>query len=258
VARRKKYMDDFQKREGGAINGLRPKTAFKAGLLTGLGIMFVIGFFVLLGFFINSKMDKNKTSEGDNNNAIVNENTNDTSGAPLQPFNASTDWYKGNKNAKITLIEFSDLECPYCSRFNDTVNQLVKEYGDKIRTAFRHFPLTSLHPEALKKAVAVECVGEQGGNTKAIAFIDKLFADKPTVAQLPTTVTGLGLDAKKFTECLDANKYLSTVQNEASQAQGAGAQGTPYSILISGDTQTPVSGAVPYETLKAQIDSLLK
>ena len=125
--------------------------------------------------------------------------------------------------------------------------------------AYRHFPLPSLHPEAPKKAEAIECVGELGGNDKVWAFMDKLFvATKPTLAQLPNIVKNLGLDSAKFTECLNSGKYTAKVNEQSQQAQAAGAQGTPYSVVLMGDQKVPINGAYPIAEIKTILDGLLK
>ncbi len=242
----------------GTISNLKPKTAFKAGLLTGLGIMFVIGFFVLLGVMLSGKGWSIGDSDNTNDtNQVANQNTNDNNDIVLQPVDKNKDWIRGDKDAKVSVITFSDLDCPFCARFHDTMNEILTEY-DNVNWVYRHFPLTSLHPEAAKKAEAAECVGEQGGNEKFWEFLDKVFPAKPALADLGVIVSNMGLDANKFQECLDSGKYTSLVQNESQQAQAAGARGTPYSIIVAGNTKIPVAGALPIDTVKSYLDSVLK
>ena len=90
----------------------------------------------------------------------------------IKPIN-DTDWVLGDKNAEISIIEYSDLDCPYCKRFHTTMHQVVEKY-DNVKWAFRHFPLPQLHPDAINKAKTAECVGDIAGNDKFWEFIDKL------------------------------------------------------------------------------------
>ncbi len=249
--------------ERGTIDSLKPKTAFKAGLGIGIGVMFVIGFFVLLGILLNNKTDKNNNDNLANNNVnnnVVDNNDNQPSGQiNLVAVDYNKDWVRGDKNAKVNIVTFSDIDCPFCSRFHETMLQILKDYDGKINWTYRHFPLPTLHPEAQKKAEAAECVGEQGGNEKFWAFLDKLFADSTEkVADLPGIVSSLGLNADDFQKCLDSGKYTSKISGMSSQAQAAGAQGTPYSVIVSGNQKTPINGALPIDSIKATLDSILK
>lgn len=236
---------------GDAINNLKPKAAFKAGLFTGLGIMFVIGFFILLGIVLSNKTDSDDVKEVDNGD-------NPTATIQVKKVDDDDDWIKGNKKAKVSIIEFSDVDCPFCTRFHDTTKEILDTYGDDINIVWRHFPIASLHPESPKKAEAIECVGELGGNDKVWEFLDKLFADGPSLAELPNVVASLGIDAGSFRTCLDSGKYTSLVQSETQEAQDAGARGTPYGVIVSGGTKIPINGALPLSALKPQLDALVK
>ena len=172
---------------------------------------------------------------------------------------SASDWVKGDSKAAITLIIYSDADCPYCAQFHKTANQALKDYAGKLKLVYRHFPLTQLHPEAAKKAEAIECVGELGGNSKVWEFLDKLFVDtKPTVSQLGDTVATIGINKTKFQTCLDSGKYSSKINTQSADAQTAGAQGTPYSLLIKGSNVQQINGAYPYTDIKKLIDNLLK
>lgn len=95
----------------------------------------------------------------------------------LRPVDA-TDKIAGNPNAQVTMIEYSDLQCPFCIQFHPTVKQIVSEYGDRIRFVYRHFPL-SFHPNAKPFAVAVECANKLGGTQKFYDMVDTIFTDGP-------------------------------------------------------------------------------
>jgi protein-disulfide isomerase len=244
------------------IDSIPPRSAFKFGLITGIAGILIIGFFVLLGMIINDKTgDGQKTTNTVTNNQPTANQPTATQGIQLADIKVDQigkdDWVKGDSKAKISLIEFSDADCPYCTRFHETVSQILKDYDGKVKVAYRHFPLPQLHPEAPKKAEAIECVGELGGNDKVWAFMDKLFvASKPTVAQLGDVVAGLGIDKAKFQTCLDSGKYTNKVSTQSAAAQAAGAQGTPYSVIIFGDKKFKVNGAYPYEDIKKVLDTL--
>lgn len=174
----------------------------------------------------------------------------------FRPVDA-TDHIIGATNAKVTLIEYSDLECPFCERFHPTVQRAVSEYPDDVRLVYRHFPL-SIHPGARPKALAAECANEQG---KFWEFIDAIFvagASAP-VGDLSKIAQTAGVaNLAQWQSCLDSEKYAAKVSADEQDAQAAGGRGTPYTVVVNNDGKTGiVNGAQPYETVKATIDSLL-
>ncbi len=242
------------------FENLSSKSAFKVGLLSGLAIMFVIGFFIMLGFVLKGgDFAFAKNNNNDDNAAAANNNN---AAAPtvieLKDVNKD-DWMRGDKKADLSIVEFSDIDCPYCVKFHETMKKLSEEYKGKINWVYRHFPLTSLHPNAFKKAEATECVGSLGGNDKFWPFLDKLVEDKTiTMDKLGEVAATFGVNATKFQECYDGGKMTSKVQDQADQAVKAGGRGTPYSVIVFEDQKIPINGALPYEQVKAQIDALLK
>jgi protein-disulfide isomerase len=179
--------------------------------------------------------------------------------------NLKKDTYvKGNPDADITVMEFSDLECPFCARLHTagTPKALADKYGDKINFVFKHFPL-SFHANAQKASEGLECVGEIGGSDKFYAFIESVFkaGGKPTEDVLKASAKEVGVDEAKFAECLDSGKYADKVKNDMSQGtSNFGVQGTPNSIIINNKTKkyVKVEGAYPTEAFVAKIDELLK
>jgi protein-disulfide isomerase len=166
-----------QNQEKNSLNNLKPKTAFKVGLFSGIAAMFIIGFFILLGIMLNDKNKEKTTNENTNDApAVVNNQGAVPTNIQLQAVDKDKDWRRGDKNAKISIVEFSDIDCPFCTRHHDTMVQLMEKYDGKINWVYRHFPLTSLHPDAFKKAEAAECVGELGGNDKFWQYL-KLLSD---------------------------------------------------------------------------------
>ncbi len=169
------------------------------------------------------------------------------------------DHVKGEDDAKITIIEYSDYQCPFCSRFHPTVKAVSEAYGDKVRWIFRHFPL-SFHPEAKPAAEAAECAGEQD---KFWEYSDKLFENQSTLgSELYTKLAGeLGLNTSKFDSCMSSDKYLSHVEEDATGGAAAGVSGTPGTFIYvtkGGTTATVIKGAQSEAAVKAAIDALLK
>lgn len=166
------------------------------------------------------------------------------------------DHIRGADNAKITVIEYSDFECPFCSRHHPTMNQLITDNND-VAWIYRHFPLNSIHPNAQKAAEASECAAEQG---KFWEFADLLFESQQlgmARSQLTGYARQVGLNTSKFDECVDSGKYADKVAADAVDGQTAGGTGTPFSVVVAEDgTQIPVSGAVPLAQLQSVIDSL--
>ncbi|XXF80390.1 thioredoxin domain-containing protein [Myxococcaceae bacterium GXIMD 01537] len=172
---------------------------------------------------------------------------------PVQRQNvAATGPSKGPANAPITIVEFSDFECPFCSRAIGTVDEVVKKYGDKVRLVFRQFPL-SFHPHAQKAAEAALCANDQG---KFWEYHDVLFQNQKAleVENLKKYAADLKLDTAKFNACLDSNEKAATVKADMDEGQKAGVTGTP-AFFING---VPLSGAVPAEEFTAVIDAELQ
>lgn len=255
-----------QKKESG-FSKFSPKAIFLMGIGGTISVAFIIGFFVLLGVVLNNKDTSNIAGSGTQPTAAV-PRAQVPSAAPtpgdIQLAEITDqDWVRGNRDAKISIVEFSDTECPFCKRFHPTMQRVIKEYGDDVNWVYRHFPLTSLHAKAAKEAEATECAGELAGNDGFWAYLDRLFEITPSndglnLSQLPEIAEYVGLDRSKFEQCLNSGKYAAKVLDQAQQATVAGGRGTPYSVLITPNGQKiPVSGAVPYEQIKRIIDQYL-
>lgn len=180
---------------------------------------------------------------------IVDENT-----APsIQNFEITKDDHvRGNFNASITLIEFSDFECPFCVRHYPTLNKILNDYKGKIRLVYKHFPLR-FHPNAQKAAEASECADEQG---KFWEYHDKLFENFQigySIENFKKWAKELGLNVNQFNDCLDSGKYAKKVQADSQEGLEKGVNGTP-ATFVNGQL---ISGAQPYELFKQIIDELL-
>ncbi|MFT4625011.1 MAG: putative DsbA family dithiol-disulfide isomerase [Myxococcota bacterium] len=173
----------------------------------------------------------------------------------LEPFradvNAGKGARKGSASAPIQIVEFSDFQCPYCTRGAEVIDQVAKEYGDKVSVVFRHFPLP-FHKEAGLAAQGAECAGEQG---KFWEFHDMLFANQKALfeADLKGYAGKVGADQAKFDECLSSGRHAKTVEADLEYGKTVGMSGTP-GFYING---LVISGAQPFENFKEVIDAEL-
>ncbi|MFH1354410.1 MAG: thioredoxin domain-containing protein [bacterium] len=173
-----------------------------------------------------------------------------------------TDHVMGAVDAKVTVIEYSDLECPFCKRFHLTAQQLVSEYPDDVRWVFRHFPLEQLHSQASKEAEATECAGEQ---SKFWEMLDAIFEATPSndgldLTTLPALAGQAGVaNIQQFQTCLDTGLFADRVAEDLADAEEAGGMGTPYSVIIgpNGEKEA-LSGAQPYDAVKAAVGKYLQ
>ncbi|MEW6055263.1 MAG: DsbA family protein [Bdellovibrionota bacterium] len=159
----------------------------------------------------------------------------------------------GGKDAKVKIVEFSDFQCPFCSRGANTVNELKKIYGNKIQVAFKHFPLP-MHPQAKPASEASMCVNEQNTD-KYWKYHDKLFAnqDKLDNENLKKYAKEVGADMEKFNKCFEEKKYAKLVQDDLEYGSKLGVRSTP-TFFING---RPVAGALPVENFREAIDEEL-
>lgn len=171
------------------------------------------------------------------------------------------DPFIGDKNAKVTIIEFSDFQCPFCrSFFEDTFTKLKNDYIDtgKVKLVYRDYPLP-FHPNALSAAEAAECANEQG---KFWEFHDTLFGSQSDWVNLSTEnvktkylnyAANLGLNVNNFSICLNNETYKDEIQKDTADGSKAGVNGTP-SFYINGKQ---IVGAQPYDVFKTAIDAEL-
>lgn len=174
--------------------------------------------------------------------------------------------FRGQQNARLTLVEFSDYQCPFCARHvMQTLPQIVNEYvkTGKLKYFRRDFPLESIHPVAAKAAEAAHCAGEQG---KYWEMHDRLVANVRSLdaKAMPELAKAIGLDAARFQQCYDSGKYAARVRSDASEGLRAGVSGTPMffmgpttSNLGAWKATRALMGAVPYSEFKEALDSLL-
>ena len=178
----------------------------------------------------------------------------------------TTDHTLGSPTATVQVIEYADLECPYCKQFQTTMHQVMDYYGQSgnVSWTYRPFPLAQIHSKAPKEAEAAECAADQGGNTAFFAYIDKLYSITPSengldLAQLPVIAQDVGLNVTTFNTCLSSGKYATKVQDSYNEAIKAGGTGTPFILITkAGSTDAiPLEGAQPYDSMRAAIDAVL-
>ncbi len=243
------------------FHSFSPVQMFIGGIVSGILVLCTIGFFIMLGLYFG---DDNGSARN-NGGAVVNNVPAGDAGAPTQvavrEVDEKTDHIRGNKNADVTIVEYSDFECPFCKNFHNTMNQIIKAYGDDVRWVYRHLPLDSLHSQARKEALASECAAEQG---KFWEFADIIFTqttsnDGLDLSKLPDYAKQAGVaNVTKFNDCLNTSKYAGAIQEDEQDAQAAGAQGTPYSVIVGPDGETVVvSGAQPYAAVEASLKQFL-
>ncbi len=177
-----------------------------------------------------------------------------------------TDHLIGNPDAKIIIVEYSDLECPYCKVFHTTMNKIMREYGEggQVAWVYRHFPIAQLHSKAHREAEATECANKIGGNTKFWEYTNKIFSITPSnnelkESELLTTAQDIGLAESGFEDCLNGGETKGIVDNDILSGNTAGVRGTPTSfIFVDKKVAGTIDGAQPYEQVKATIDQILK
>jgi protein-disulfide isomerase len=162
----------------------------------------------------------------------------------------------GSDDAKVKVFEFSDFQCPYCKQLNVSIDQMLKDYGDKVQLVFKPFPL-SIHAQANDAALAAECANEQG---KFVVYGDKLFnsqsdwGNKNDIQKFKTYAIQMGMNADQFNKCLDDKKYQDAVNKSLDEGKGFGIAGTPALFI---NTQFK-NGVISYDDLKKAIDQELQ
>ena len=231
------------------------RTAFGIGAAIGVGAVGLIGFLVLLP---GAMKGKTPDAAAPVNVAAAPPTAPSAPTAPPPPSGpvnivvTDSDHIRGPKDAKVTLVEWSDFQCPFCSRFHPSVARAVQENNGNVRWIYRHFPLDSIHPQARPAAEASECAAEQG---KFWEFADKLFERQPQLGPdlYKQVAKELKLNESKFNDCVSSGKYRQKVSDDEQAGLAVGVRGTPGSFVNG----IEVPGAVPYEQLKSQIDQAL-
>ncbi len=237
---------------------------FIMGMVQGVLVLCTIGFFVLLGvvmkggglaFAGNALAGRDGAAPTVVPEVAAEDPTPVPTVAP--PVDEKTDHIRGGKNAKVTLVEFSDFECPFCQRFYPTLKAMEEKFGDQIRVVYKHFPL-SFHPNARPLAIASECAGEQG---KFWEFHDEIFASAnadSSDASLTAVAQKIGVSSTTLLTCVKSGKYDARVTEQMNQGGASGVQGTPHTIVIGPNGElAPISGAQPANVVESVIQQML-
>lgn len=247
-----------------ALESLSPKFIFLFGAAQGFLVLCTIGFFIFLALFIKN--------DGFAGNAVrVNTGTIPTvtdsgeqpaaANVAIRDVDEDRDHIRGGNNAKVTIVTYTDLECPFCKRFHETMAEVMQKYGNDVRMVYRHFPLDQLHSQARAEANATECADEQGKfwELTDIIFKQTTSNDGLDLSKLNEYAKQAGVkDIAKFSSCVQQNKFATKIQEDEADGQGAGAQGTPYSILLGPNGEkVPLNGAYPTAQVEQLVDSLL-
>ncbi len=174
-----------------------------------------------------------------------------------------SDHILGNPDAPVKIIEYTDLECPFCKRFHGTMQQIVTEFDGQVAWVIRNFPLEQLHPNAPALAETAECIASVAGNDAYWKFLDEIVVIAPLntpfpMNQLDATVAKFApLDAVKA--CVTAGTHVEKIQQQIAEAVESGGNGTPHSIIIDKKgNPTLIQGAQPIEVVRAAVQKALK
>ena len=183
----------------------------------------------------------------------------------LPPVDRKRDHIQGNPDAEVTLVEYSDFECPFCKRFHPTVKQLLTEYDGKVNWVYRHFPLNFHNPEAENEAVAAECAAELGGNTAFWQYTDAIYERTRSNKSFPLKnltpmAVEFGLDGAEFQKCLEEKRHMDRIRKDLAEGSKAGVSGTPGNILIHNASGQVIAipGAQPIDELRKAVEHLLQ
>ena len=242
------------------------KTSFGIGAATAILVLGTIGFVVLGGCLL-----KGGCSLDQSDNTVVVDDTQDAKDdadaaaaaaaaakdeAGIIPVVNELDHVRGDADASITIIEYSDFECPYCSSFHETMLQVMDAYDGDINWVYRHFPL-SFHANAIPAAEASECAAEQDLFWE---YADELVINKSNLNETTylSIASDLGMNISDFQSCLDSDRHLTTVNDQYQGGIAAGVTGTPGSFVIDQEGgATPIKGALPFETIQSLLDQLI-
>ena len=189
------------------------------------------------------------------------ENSNSAIAKNVRQVDFESDHILGGEEAKVVIIEYSDFECPFCSRLHPTLESIVNDFGGEVAWVYRHFPLTSIHSRATGAAIASECVNEIAGNDAFWDFTHEIFINQRSLGNdvYERIATELGISESEFSECISSNRHDSRIDADVENAIASGGRGTPYSIVINQNGDAfPFSGALPYENIRSIVDAALE
>jgi len=162
-----------------------------------------------------------------------------------------SDHVRGNLSASISVVEFSDFECPFCARLHPTLARIVEENSD-VKWAYRHFPLSSIHSRAISSARASECIARLGGNDAFWEFTDAAFQNQRRLgdAWYEKIAASLGIGSEEFENCMNDKSVVQDIQKDLDEAKRFGGRGTPFIVVVAPSGKiTTFSGALPYDAI---------
>lgn len=229
-------------------------------------ILLIIVSFVA-GFFIGSLWTDNQSLRG---------NTRQAAAAPTPtppplpsgptaaqlseiPEVTDEDWSRGASNPVITLVEYSDYDCPFCARFHPTVQAMVDEFPDQVAWVYRHLPLDNIHPNARAKSEIAECVGSLGGEQAFWSFTDLMFEEQGlTVAQSIEAAGRVGVNVSAVQTCYDEGRFAEAVEADVAGATEIGVTGTPGTVIVTADGEYElINGALPEAQVRQLVENYL-
>lgn len=255
----------------GFFDNVPSKFTFIFGLIIGVAAFSLFGYVSLLTKIeISGKSGKTQVSATNSNTNTAGQvagdttNTNTAPAGPVKAVDASTEYVRGNKDAKVSIVEYSDLECPYCKTFHATMLQVIAKYPNDVKWVYRHFPL-SFHQNAQKESEAALCVGNIGGKDAYWKFVDDIFSRTTSngtgfaLDQLGPLAKEAGVDQSKFQTCLDSGKFASAVSTESSDGSAAGVTGTPTTFILDKNNKVvkSIPGAYDFATVDAAVTTAL-
>ncbi len=210
-------------------------------LLTPVAIM-VAGAFIGLGLYLSGGQSQNVAT------APTPAPAQPTAEAPVEagPQEAlaleldENEFIYGNPDAEVFIVEYSDIDCPFCARVHPTLESIVDNSNGEIAWVYRHFPIEQLHPDATRKAMATECVGRLAGNDVYWEYLGDLIDQQPTSVH-----TNYGVSVAAFNECMEDPQIAQNVTDDVNRAVATGGRGTPHSIVSNREFGFAVSGAQP-------------
>lgn len=242
------------------VNNVPPKTMFVGGLVGGVLVLCAIGFFILLGVTLKG----GDTAVAGTDAKVAAPTPIDQPAEPefkKPPELSADDHVLGASGAKVTLIEYTDFQCPFCQRYQPTAEKLVSDYAGKVKLALRYFPLSSIHPMAQKSAEAAECVASLKGNDAFWRYVGSLFNNQENLSNdlVIKEAIKIGVAKGAMTDCLQSGKFAGKIQQMQAGGEAAGVQGTPATFVIAADGSFEVvPGALPYEAVRAYVERALK
>ncbi|OHA18384.1 MAG: hypothetical protein A2664_04905 [Candidatus Taylorbacteria bacterium RIFCSPHIGHO2_01_FULL_46_22b] len=172
------------------------------------------------------------------------------------------DHFLGSRSAPVKIVEYAEVECPYCKKLHPILLRILSEYEGQVSFVYRHFPLT-IHPKSFNQAVALECVAENKGDSGFFEYLNKLYEATPSnnnfdLAILPRLAKEMGVQEEKFAECLASDRYRTRILRDVESGIGLNVDSVPHLIVIAPNGKEFVFGKSPsYAALNAVIKTAL-